>query len=125
MKLGDILKISILYNRRRKNKALYFIILLVSCILCNMVLIVNKRDLIDGYGIFNKILTIRYFDYKYDDNKIPVENNEYTKNFNPSIIGVDLITGGIIINPVSYLISFLIIVMIPIFITLYNIKYKL
>lgn len=125
MKLGDILKISILYNRRRKNKALYFIILLVSCILCNMVLIVNKRDLIDGYGILNKILTIRYFDYKYDDNKIPVENNEYTKNFNPSIIGVDLITGGIIINPVSYLISFLIIVMIPIFITLYNIKYKL
>ena len=125
MKMGDILKISILYNRRRKDKALYFIILLVSCILCNMVLIVNKRDLIDGYGIFNKILTIRYFDYKYDDNKIPVENNEYTKNFNPSIIGVDLITGGIIINPVSYLISFLIIVMIPIFITLYNIKYKL
>ena len=78
MKLGDILKISILYNRRRKNKALYFIILLISCILCNMVLIVNKRDLIDGYGIFNKILTIRYFDYKYDDNKIPVENNKFT-----------------------------------------------
>ena len=78
MKIGDILKISILYNRRKKNKALYFIILLISCMLCNMVLIVNKRDLIDGYGIFNKILTIRYFDYKYDDNKIPVENNKFT-----------------------------------------------
>ncbi|NLC48204.1 MAG: hypothetical protein GX758_02470 [Tenericutes bacterium] len=43
MMKSDMLKLSILYNLRRKNSNIYFIILLICCILCSLVLIFSNN----------------------------------------------------------------------------------